>query len=63
MAEGAPRSFLASAVGWLIVALIVYLFFGWIVGTVFWLARMLFVVIVLGALFALYLKLKGDPGP
>lgn len=55
------RNVLATVVGWLLVALVVYLFFGWIIGTIFWLVRTLFVLVVLGAIFALYLKLKGDP--
>ncbi len=61
MATSAPRNVLASIVGWLIVALIVWWFFGWIIGTIRFLLRMLFVVIVLGALLTLYFKLRGDP--
>ena len=34
MPESRPRSLLASVIGWLIVAVIVYFFFGWIFGTV-----------------------------
>ena len=47
--------------GWLLVAVVVYVFFGWIVGTIFWLVRSFFVLIVLGGLFVLWLKLRGDP--
>ncbi len=61
MESGAPRSILASVVGWLIVAIVVYLFFGWIVGTLFWLLRMLVVLVLLGGLFALYLRLRRGP--
>lgn len=44
-------------------ALIAYLFFGWIIGTVVWLLRMTFVLLVIGGLFWLYLRLKSDPSP
>lgn len=62
MEDGAPRSVLASIVGWVIVGLIVFVFFGWIVGTVVWLARMAVVLLLLGGLVWLYFRLKGDPG-
>jgi len=62
MANGDPRSWLASAVGWLLAALIVYVFFGWIIGTMAWILRWAFVLFVVGGLFWLYFRLKGDPG-
>jgi ribose/xylose/arabinose/galactoside ABC-type transport system permease subunit len=55
-----PRSLLASVIGWLIVAVIVYFFFGWILGTIRVVLRLLVIVVVLGALFALYFKVRGD---
>ena len=58
MTTEAPRSVLASIVGWLIVAVVVYLFSGWIVGTLFWLGRMLFVFALIGGLFWLYFRLR-----
>jgi hypothetical protein len=61
MPADAPRSFAASVVGWLIVAIVVYLFSGWIIGTLFWLGRLLLVIGVLAGLAWLYVKLKGDP--
>lgn len=62
MDGGAPRSILASIVGWVIVGLIVFLVFGGIVGTLVWLVRMAFVLLVLGGLVWVYFRLKGDPG-
>lgn len=61
MTTEAPRSVLASIVGWLIVAVVVYLFSGWIIGTLFWLLRMLFVVALIGGLFWLYFRLRRGP--
>lgn len=61
MGAGAPRNLAASVVGWLIVAVLVYLFSGWIVGTLFWLARMFVVVAALGGLVWLYVRLKRSP--
>ncbi len=59
MTTEAPRSsVLASIVGWLIVAIVVYLFSGWIIGTLFWLVRMLFAVALLGGLLWLYFRLR-----
>jgi len=62
MPEGSPsrpRSLLASIVGWLIVAIVVYFFFGWIVGTVRVLLRLALVVVVIGALLWAYFRLRG----
>lgn len=62
MPESPPRNILASIVGWLIVAIVVYLLFGFLVGTLFWLLRVALVLVLLGGLLALYVKLRGDPG-
>ncbi len=59
MAAGGGRSVAASVVGWIIVALIVYFAFGWIVGTLRFIVRIVVILVVLGALMALYLKLRG----
>lgn len=48
----------ASVVGWIIVAIVVWLLFGWILGTVLWISRIVFLLVVVGGLLALYLKLK-----
>ncbi len=60
MPESRPRSLLASVIGWLIVALVVYFFFGWIFGTVRVLLRFAAILVVIGALLWLYFKVRGD---
>lgn len=57
MASG-PKSVLASAVGWVIVALLAFWFLGIIAGTIAFMVRFLVWIVLLGALLALYLKLK-----
>ncbi len=52
------RSVLASVVGWLIVALLAYWFLGIIVGTIAFLVRFVIWIVILGALLAIYLRLK-----
>lgn len=54
------RSFAASLVGWVLVALVLYFVFGWFISTILWIIRLVMVVVVLGALLAIYLKLRGD---
>ncbi len=61
MAEHAPRSILATVVGWLIVAFIIWWFFGWIIGTIRFVLRMIVFLVVLGALLTVYFRLRGDP--
>ena len=51
---------LASVIGWLIVALIVYFFFGWIFGAVRVLLRFVVILVVIGALLWLYFKVRDD---
>ena len=60
MPESRPRSLLASVIGWLIVAVIVYFFFGWILGTIRVVLRLFLLLVVIGALLALYFKVRGD---
>ena len=60
MADSRPRSLLASVIGWLIVAVIVYFFFGWILGTIRVVLRLFLILVVIGALLALYFKVRGD---
>ena len=52
------RSLLATIVGYVIVGLVVLFLFRFIAGTFFWVLRTLFVVVIFGALVAIYLKLK-----
>ena len=51
---------LASVIGWLIVAVIVYFFFGWIFGTVRVVLRFVLILVVIGALLVLYFKVRGE---
>jgi len=54
-----PRSFLATVVGYLVVAIIIWFLFGWLVGTILWILRTALIIAVIVGLVALYLKLKG----
>ncbi|MDJ0769950.1 MAG: hypothetical protein QNJ12_14210 [Ilumatobacter sp.] len=58
MAAGRPRSMLASIVGWVIVALVLFWLLGAVIGTIRFLIRFLVWAIVLVALVALYLNLR-----
>ncbi len=60
MASSSGRSLLATIVGWIIVALIVWFFFGWILGTLRFILRIVIILVVIGALASLYFKLRGD---
>lgn len=60
MAASGGRSFLASVIGWLIVAIVIWLFFGTILGTIRFIIRMFVFVLVLGALLTLYFRVRGD---
>ena len=52
------RSILASAVGYIIAAIVVIWLLGAVIGTVLWLVRTAIVIAVVVGLIALYLKLK-----
>ena len=52
------RSFLASIIGYLLAAVVAYLAFRMFLGTVYWLLRMVIVIVAVGGLATLYLKLK-----
>jgi hypothetical protein len=59
MAESStPRSTLATIVGWLIVAVIGWFVLSSALGAVFWVARSLLWVLILGGLLWAYLTLK-----
>jgi hypothetical protein len=55
----APRSMLASVVGWIIVAVVLFWALGFVLGTIRFLIRAFAWVIVLAILAAVYVKLKG----
>jgi hypothetical protein len=61
MSSSGGRSILASVIGWVIVAIIVWVFFGGILGAIGFIVRMAVFVFVIGALLTLYFRLKdGD---
>ncbi len=53
-----PRSTLATIIGWIIVALVVYWLLGAIIGTIRFLVRFAVWLVIVGALIVLYLNLK-----
>lgn len=56
--QGRARSFLATIVGYLIVIVLAVVVFRFVLGTIYWLFRAFFIVIVLVVLLAAYLRLK-----
>jgi hypothetical protein len=56
--QGRARSFLATIVGYLIVIVLAVVVFRFVLGTIYWLLRAFFIVIVLVVLLAAYLRLK-----
>ncbi len=52
------KSFLATVVGYVLIAVIVWFLFGWLVGTILWVLRTVLIIVVVLGLFTLYLKLK-----
>ena len=61
MSSSGGRSILASVVGWMIVAFIVWVFFGSILGAIGFIIRMVLFLIVVGALLTVYFRLRdGD---
>lgn len=60
MATSSGRSLLATIVGWIVVALIVWFLFGWILGTLRFILRIIVILVVIGALASLYFRLRGD---
>ena len=61
MSSSGGRSVLASVVGWLIVAFVVWFFFGGIVGAIGFIIRIVVFLFVIGALLTVYFRLlDGD---
>ncbi len=56
--DSGARSLLATIVGYVIVAFVVVVVFRFVAGTFFWVIRTVVIVLIFGALVALYLKLK-----
>jgi len=53
-----PRSALASAIGWVIVALVVVWAFGMVIGWIAFVLRSFVWIVVIGVLAVAYLRLK-----
>ena len=60
MAASGGRSFLASVVGWLVVAILAFVFFGSLFSFIAFLLRAIVFLFVIGALLTLYFRLRGD---
>ena len=58
---GAMKSGLATVIGWIIVALIVFWAFGFIIGTLRWLIRSFLLFALLIGLVVAYFALKDPP--
>lgn len=61
MRRNPSTNLLASIVGWVIVALVVYWLLGAVIGTIRFLVRFLVWAVVLGALLTLYFSLRSPP--
>lgn len=55
------RSALAAVVGWVVLAVIVWVLLRFVLGTVFWILRTVLVVALILGLLWLYLTLKSPP--
>jgi hypothetical protein len=60
MSSTGGRSILATIIGWLIVIILIWVFFGWIFATIRFLLRAFLFLVVVGALIALYFRLRQD---
>lgn len=60
MATSSGRSLITTIVGWVVVALIVWFLFGWVLAALRAVLRIVVILVVIGALAALYFKLRGD---
>lgn len=52
------RSILATVIGWVVVAIVVWFLFGALVGTILWILRTILIIAVILGLITLYFKLK-----
>lgn len=60
MAGSGGRSLLASVIGWILVALVAWFLFGWLLGTLRFILRIVVILVILGVLANIYFRLKGD---
>lgn len=59
--SSAPRSALASAIGWIIVAVVVIWLFGLLIGWISFVLRSIAWLLLIGLLLAAYFAVKGPP--
>jgi hypothetical protein len=62
MSNSGGRNFLTSVIGWLIVAVVVWVFFGGIFGAIRFIVRAVVFLVVVGALLSLYFRLRSGGG-
>jgi len=55
------KSALGTVIGWLIVGLLIFWGFGFLIGTLRWLLRSVFMFLVVGGLVVAYFALKDPP--
>lgn len=58
MSTTSPKSILASIIGWVIVALVVFWLLGVVIGTIRFLVRLIVWIVLLGLLLTAYFKLR-----
>jgi hypothetical protein len=56
-----PRSALASAIGWVIVALVVIWLFGMVIGWIQFVLRSIVWIVLIAVLIGVYLSIKDPP--
>jgi 4-amino-4-deoxy-L-arabinose transferase-like glycosyltransferase len=56
-----PRSVLASAIGWVIVALVAIWLFGMVIGWIGFVLRSIVWIVLIGVLVGVYLSVKEPP--
>jgi 4-amino-4-deoxy-L-arabinose transferase-like glycosyltransferase len=56
-----PRSVLASAIGWVIVALVAIWLFGMVIGWIGFVLRSIVWIVLIGVLIGVYLSVKEPP--
>ena len=56
--SGTARSWAASIVGWVLVAIVAFVAFRFVIGSIFWMLRAAVIVALIIGLFVLWMKLK-----
>ena len=58
--NGGGRNFLASVIGWVLVAIVAWYLFGFVIGTIKWDIRTVLILLVIGGLAWAYVTLKTE---